>query len=124
MHIGKLIRIIRVAENISQQSLAAEAHITQGFYHLVETGKRSPSECVLKSICSALGIPLWQLYFLQSILPQDSLFTTSSSASIQRVVEAYPKLAVYIDDVRRGQTQLPYRRSKTSYRQLSLFAQI
>ena len=56
--VGKRVRALREAANLTQQDLARRAKITPKFVSLVENGKVNTSIGVLSRIAAAVGIPL------------------------------------------------------------------
>jgi len=53
---GPAIRAIRKALGITQDELAISCDVTPGYMSNVESGKKSPSEALVSSICLRLGI--------------------------------------------------------------------
>lgn len=57
MQIGKAIKRLRVREEVTQQQLAKQVGISQGYLSLVEKGEREPDLELVKKITAALNIP-------------------------------------------------------------------
>lgn len=57
MHVGKAIRILRVAAGFGLGTLAREAGVSVPYLSLVECEKRSPSIDVVSKIAGALKVP-------------------------------------------------------------------
>jgi len=49
------IRLMRIAQGLSQTQLAEQIGITQAFMSELEKGKKTPSVDVLEKLCGALG---------------------------------------------------------------------
>lgn len=56
------LRQIRIIKNMTEAQTAAEAGISQPFYHWVETGKKNPSPAVAQAIADVLGFD-WTLFY-------------------------------------------------------------
>ena len=57
MNIGEAIKKIRKKRHISQQSLACETDVTQGYLSLVEKGEREPGFDLIYKIAGVLKVP-------------------------------------------------------------------
>jgi transcriptional regulator with XRE-family HTH domain len=57
MNLGKTLKLLRVAGNISQGKLASELDVTPGYLSLVESGKRQPSLSFLEAAAERFRIP-------------------------------------------------------------------
>jgi transcriptional regulator with XRE-family HTH domain len=66
MNIGKAIRVIRAARNLSQKQLAEEAGLDASYISLVEAGKRVPTSDAIQAIAKALRVPKYLLLLLGS----------------------------------------------------------
>jgi transcriptional regulator with XRE-family HTH domain len=58
MMLGKTIRMLRVARDLSQGKLAREIRVSPGYLSLVEKEKREPSLGLLKRLASYFDIPV------------------------------------------------------------------
>ena len=58
MTIGKTIRYLRAAQNISQGKLARELGVTPGYLSLLEHDKREPSLTFLNGVSRHFSIPV------------------------------------------------------------------
>jgi len=56
--LGKTIRILRVARDLSQGKLAREIQVSPGYLSLVERDKREPSLGFLKKLASYFNVPV------------------------------------------------------------------
>jgi len=56
MHIGERIRFLRKSMGLTQKEFAKKIGITQGYLTEVESGKKQPSEKVLKLISHTFGV--------------------------------------------------------------------
>lgn len=66
MNIGKAIRVIRAARNMSQKELAEESGLDSSYISLVEAGKRAPKGEAIQAIAKALRVPKYLLLLLGS----------------------------------------------------------
>jgi transcriptional regulator with XRE-family HTH domain len=66
MNIGKAIRVIRAARNLSQKQLAEESELDASYISLVEAGRRSPTDETIQGIAKALRVPKYLLLLLGS----------------------------------------------------------
>jgi transcriptional regulator with XRE-family HTH domain len=71
MSIGSTLKLLRVASDLKQSSLARDLDITANYLSLVENGKKEPSLTFLKKFSQRLNIPLG--YFLWIALEDISL---------------------------------------------------
>jgi transcriptional regulator with XRE-family HTH domain len=71
MSIGSTLKLLRVASDLKQSSLAKDLDITANYLSLVENGKKEPSLTFLKKFSRRLNIPLG--YFLWIALEDISL---------------------------------------------------
>jgi transcriptional regulator with XRE-family HTH domain len=71
MNIGSTLKLLRVASDLKQSSLAKDLNITANYLSLVENGKKEPSLTFLKKFSQRLNIPLG--YFLWIALEDISL---------------------------------------------------
>jgi transcriptional regulator with XRE-family HTH domain len=71
MSIGSTLKLLRVASDLKQSSLAKDLDITANYLSLVENGKKEPSLTFLKKFSQRLNIPLG--YFLWIALEDISL---------------------------------------------------
>ena len=71
MSIGSTLKLLRVASDLKQSSLAKDLDVTANYLSLVENGKKEPSLTFLKKFSQRLNIPLG--YFLWIALEDISL---------------------------------------------------
>lgn len=57
MNIGQAIRQLRTTRGVTQQNLALNTGVTQGFLSLVEKGKREPGFGFVERIAEVLRVP-------------------------------------------------------------------
>ena len=65
--IGKNIKTLRLARNLTLESLAAKAGLTKGYLSKVENSKKSPPVSTLIVIAKALGITLSRIFGEENI---------------------------------------------------------
>ena len=66
MMVGKTIRVLRVARDLSQGELARAVKVSPGYLSLVESDKREPSLSFLKRLASHFNIPVGFLLLEES----------------------------------------------------------
>jgi transcriptional regulator with XRE-family HTH domain len=66
MNIGKGVRVIRAARNLSQKQLAEESGLDSSYISLVEAGKRVPKDDAIQAIAKVLRVPKYLLLLLGS----------------------------------------------------------
>lgn len=66
MNIGKAIRVIRAARNLSQKQLAEESGLDASYISLVEAGRRAPTSEAVQAIAKGLRVPKYLLLLLAS----------------------------------------------------------
>lgn len=64
MNIGKAIRVIRAARNLSQKQLAEASGLDASYISLVEAGRRAPSGETVQAIAKGLRVPKYLLLLL------------------------------------------------------------
>ena len=64
MNIGPTLRLLRVASNLTQASLAEALDVTGNYLSLVENGKKEPSLTFLKKFRKTLNVPLGYLLWV------------------------------------------------------------
>jgi len=60
--IGEKIKMLRLAQDLTQEELACKAGITTKYLSLIETGQREASLHVYSCIAATLHIPIWRLF--------------------------------------------------------------
>lgn len=63
-NIGSTLRLLRVASNLRQASLAKDLDVTSNYLSLVENGKKEPSLTFLKKFSRRLDAPLGYLLWI------------------------------------------------------------
>ena len=60
--VGERIRVIRVKKNMTQNALAIECNFEKASMSRIESGRTNPTIRTLNKICSALEIPMVELF--------------------------------------------------------------
>lgn len=60
--VGDRLKASRIRANISQLTLASEAHVDRAFISNIERGVANPSVIVLANICHVLGMSLAEFF--------------------------------------------------------------
>ena len=63
--LGKTVRELRLARELSQEELAFRAGVHRTYLGGIERGKRNPSLRNIAAIAKALGVPLSQLFLFE-----------------------------------------------------------
>jgi transcriptional regulator with XRE-family HTH domain len=71
MNLGKTIKTVRTRLGLTQRALAARVGITPTYLCLVENGRREPGAALVRSICSALGVPPEIIFWEALDLPSE-----------------------------------------------------
>ena len=58
----KWLKELRTKKGLTQQNVAERSDIERSYYTMIETGNRTPSVQVAKSIASAIGFD-WTIFF-------------------------------------------------------------
>lgn len=66
MHIGIVIKELRIEKRLSQTDLAKKCGITNAYISQIENQKQEPSLLILEKISIALEIPLY-IFFIKAI---------------------------------------------------------
>ena len=71
MNIGTTLKLLRVASDLKQASLAKDLNVTANYLSLIENGRKEPSLTFLKKFSQRFNLPLG--YFLWIALEDVSL---------------------------------------------------
>lgn len=80
--IGETIKIIRVFNGMTQQSLAKSLDISDSYLSQIESGKRTPTLDTVKAISRMFGIPVSSLLFFSEQLDDGSDVVSERSRAI------------------------------------------
>ena len=69
--LGSLLRSQRAAAELSLRDLAERTNVSNAYLSQLERGQHEPSLSVLRSIASALGVPLESLLLQAGVLERD-----------------------------------------------------
>jgi transcriptional regulator with XRE-family HTH domain len=58
---GKRLKRLRVAKDLSQAALASRAGLTREYINKLEAGKQDPSLTTISALAKALGVPVTRL---------------------------------------------------------------
>lgn len=92
---GRLVLRFREARGMSQQRLATEAGLSDGYISLIETGRRGarPSRDTVLALAQALGVPAVELLRAAGRLrPGDELTPDTHRPSFEEFVRTDPAL--------------------------------
>lgn len=67
MQLGKAIKSIRIAKNISQREVTTEGDFHPSYISQVENDRRFPGWDTLTRICQVLQEPMWKVLLLASV---------------------------------------------------------
>lgn len=84
--LGDFIRSQRKAAEMSLRELAAKANVSNPYISQIERGLHEPSMRVLRSISTALNLPLDALLVRAGLLDEDAEATAESKASVEAAI--------------------------------------
>lgn len=84
MNIGKAVRVIRAARNLSQKQLAGESGLDASYISLVEAGRRTPTGEAIQAIAKGLRVPKYLLLLLGSDKEDLSEISTEQADMLAR----------------------------------------
>ena len=84
MDTGKIIKIIRTMDGISQGDLASELNISGAYLSQIENGRKEPSLSLLKDISKRFQVPLPLLVIDSSNEREADIFN-----SLQNILRTY-----------------------------------
>ncbi len=84
--LGDFIRSQRKAAEMSLRELAAKANVSNPYISQIERGLHEPSMRVLRSISTALNLPLDALLVRAGLLDEDAEATGESRASVEAAI--------------------------------------
>lgn len=108
MDIGRKLRELRLAENLSQGEIEKRTGLLRAYTSRVENGHSTPSIATLEKYARALEIPLYALFYEGSRSAQFDLklkkMKQLSEASISRTheFESLVRAAAHLDDGQRA----------------------
>lgn len=62
MHIGQVIRVLRIQRGLTQEQLALDAQVATSNVSRIENGLRQPSQDLLQRLADSLGTPVSLIY--------------------------------------------------------------
>jgi transcriptional regulator with XRE-family HTH domain len=72
MEIGTTIKILRTKAGLQQKALAGRTGFSQNYLSLVENNKREPSISFIRSVASALNVPI-EFFLWNEFQPPNSI---------------------------------------------------
>ncbi len=97
--LGEFIRSQRKAAEMSLRELAAKANVSNPYISQIERGLHEPSMRVMRSIASALNLPLDTLLIRAGLLDEDAVAAEEARASVEDAIGADANLT---DDQRQS----------------------
>jgi transcriptional regulator with XRE-family HTH domain len=86
--LGDFIRSQRKQAEMSLRELAAKANVSNPYISQIERGLHEPSMRVMRSISSALNLPLNLLLVRAGLLDEDPEAAADASANVQSAINA------------------------------------
>ncbi len=86
--LGDFIRSQRKQAEMSLRELAAKANVSNPYISQIERGLHEPSMRVMRSISSALNLPLNLLLVRAGLLDEDPQAVAEASANVQSAIAA------------------------------------
>jgi transcriptional regulator with XRE-family HTH domain len=90
--LGDFIRAQRKAAEMSLRELAAKANVSNPYISQIERGLHEPSMRVLRSISSALNLPLDTLLVRAGLIDEDPDAAVQATATVQAAIGSDPNL--------------------------------
>lgn len=97
MELGKVLKTIREARNLSQKELAGLINMKQAQYSRLENGKTDPAFTVVVRIANALGVTLSELFQAEEIFSQTNSFDKTLTEKIRLIesLDETEKVSIY-----------------------------
>jgi transcriptional regulator with XRE-family HTH domain len=90
--LGDFIRAQRKAAEMSLRELAAKAGVSNPYISQIERGLHEPSMRVLRSISSALSLPVDALLVRAGLIDEDPQAAAKAAATVESAIAADPNL--------------------------------
>ena len=90
--LGDFIRSQRKQAEMSLRELAAKANVSNPYISQIERGLHEPSMRVMRSISTALNLPLDALLVRAGLIEQDEAAATAAMASVETAIAVDPNL--------------------------------
>lgn len=84
--LGKRIKVIRKAKNLTQEKLAELIDIETPSLSYLENGKYAPSIETLQKLCAVLNVKPFELYYFSELSPDDK------KEELKKAMDENPKL--------------------------------
>jgi transcriptional regulator with XRE-family HTH domain len=97
MSIGSTLKLLRVASDLKQTSLAKDLNVTANYLSLVESGKKEPSLTFLKKFAHRLNVPLGYFLWiaLENInLPEELAFKVKTDRLLVNILQRANKNSI------------------------------
>lgn len=91
--LGDFIRSQRKAAEMSLRELAAKANVSNPYISQIERGLHEPSMRVLRSISSALNLPIDTFLVRAGLIDEDPKTGADAAAAVEAAIAADPNLA-------------------------------
>lgn len=90
--LGDFIRSQRKQAEMSLRELAAKANVSNPYISQIERGLHEPSMRVMRSISTALNLPLDALLVRAGLIEHDEAAATAAMASVETAIAVDPNL--------------------------------
>ena len=90
--LGDFIRSQRKQAEMSLRELAAKANVSNPYISQIERGLHEPSMRVMRSISTALNLPLDALLLRAGLIEHDEAAATAAMASVETAIAVDPNL--------------------------------
>ena len=90
--LGDFIRSQRKAAEMSLRELAAKANVSNPYISQIERGLHEPSMRVLRSISSALNLPIDTLLVRAGLIDEDPEAAADATTAVKAAIAADPNL--------------------------------
>ncbi len=90
--LGDFIKSQRNAAEMSLRELAAKANVSNPYISQIERGMHEPSMRVMRSISTALNLPLDTLLVRAGLIEQDEAAAAEAKATVEAAISVDPNL--------------------------------
>lgn len=94
MHIGQVIRVLRIQRSLTQEELALEAQVATSNVSRIENGLRQPSQDLLQRLAKVLEVTVSQIYAMS----EESAFSHGAENLESLTVEASGDISLEFAD--------------------------
>lgn len=102
MELNVALKTIRKAKRLSLADMCSLSQMGKSQYTKIENGKHKPSRYTIERLMSAMGVPVWHLYWLAREVEENGMADWEKKS----VLEVYPELEIYLQALNSSYEQL------------------